>query len=234
MKNYQILIIALLCGLSFLPVRAQDEEHYTKEIGVALGTNFMLNDANSTFFGDSNFSGGLLIRFLMNPRMAIKLMGSYNIISGDVSGKKDFYPATTDGVSLDRLQQSFSGGITDVSATYELNFFPYGYQGGYQHYKRFTPFVQLGFGLSYSDAGNAFTANVPLGIGVKWKLGPRINMTLDWAMHLSLSDKLDNISAPTGIPSEMFRNKDHFGITMVTFTYDFSKKCPACQRAERD
>lgn len=223
----------LLLALTALPAAAQEEEHYTKEVGVALGTNFMLNDVNSHFFAHDKFSGGFTLRFLLNPRMAVKTMLSYNCIGGNLDGVKEFYPSVTDQSTTERLQGSFKGGITDLSATYELNFLPYGYARGYQNYRRFTPYVQLGFGFSYSDAGKAFTANVPFGVGIKWKIGPRINMALDWAMHLSLSDKLDNIYAPTGIPTEMFRGKDNYGITALTFTYDFSKKCPACQKAEK-
>lgn len=223
----------LLTALTALPAAAQEEEHYTKEIGVALGTNFMLNDVNSTFFGQSKPSGGAMLRFILNPRMAIKTMLTYNRVGGNLEGVKEFYPSVTDQSTTDRLQGSFKGGITDLSATYELNFLPYGYARGYQNYRRFTPYVQLGLGFCYSDAGKAFTANVPFGVGMKWKIGPRINMALDWAMHLSLSDKLDNVYAPTGIPTEMFRGKDNYGITSITFTYDFAKKCPACQKAEK-
>lgn len=231
MKHF-VSTLLLLCAVA-IPAAAQEEEHYTKEIGAALGTNFMLNDVNSTFYGGSNFSGGALLRFILNPRMAIKTMLTYNRVGGSLDGVKEFYPAVTDQSTTERLQGSFKGGVTDLSATYELHFLPYGYARGYQNYRRFTPFIQMGLGICYSDAGKAFTANVPLGIGMKWKVGPRINMALDWAMHLSLSDKLDNIKAPTGIPTEMFRGKDNYGLTMLTFTYDFSKKCPACQRAEK-
>lgn len=234
MKHLTItFLLLLLCCCRPLCMAAQEEEHYTKEIGVALGGNFMLNDVNNVPYGGSNVSGGMLLRFILNPRMAIKTMATYNQVGGATDGVKEFYPAVTDHQTTDRLQTSFSGGITDLSATYELHFLPYGYKRGYQNYRRFTPFVQIGFGLSYSDAGKAFTANIPVGVGIKWKVGPRINMALDWAMHLSLSDKLDNIAAPSSIPTEMFRGKDHYGLTMLTFTYDFSKKCPACQRAER-
>lgn len=223
----------LLFSIITLGASAQEEEHYTKEFGVALGGNFMLNDVNAKPYGGTHFSGGLLLRFLLNPRMAVKVMGSYNIIKGDTGNAENFYPVTDENGAVGRLQQQFSGGITDVSATYELNFLPYGYKAGYQGYRRFTPFIQMGLGLTYSDAGKAFTANIPLGVGLKWKVGPRINMALDWTMHLTPSDALDDIKHPKGVKASGFRNTDHYGITMLTLTYDFSKKCPACQRAER-
>lgn len=228
-----LLLSLLLCAFAALPVAAQEEEHYTKEIGVAMGTNFLLCDANNTPYHGNQFTGGAMLRFILNPRMAIKTMLTYNGIKGSVDGVKNFYPAVTDHSTEDHLQASFKGGITNLSATYELHFLPYGYARSYQNYRRFTPYIQFGLGLCYSDAGKAFTADIPLGVGMKWKIGPRINMALDWAMHLSPSDRLDNITAPKGIETEMFRGKDHFCLTTLTFTYDFSKKCPACQKAEK-
>ncbi|MGN0061417.1 MAG: DUF6089 family protein [Alloprevotella sp.] len=232
MKILRSLLIVLSLAVPCSGM-AQEEEHYTKEIGIALGGNFMLNDVNSTPYGDTRFSGGLLLRFLLNPRMAVKVGASYNNIKGETSGVADFYPADPSTSGNERLEKAFSGGITDLSATYELNFLPYGYHAGYQGYKRITPFIQFGLGLTYSDAGKAFTMNIPLGFGLKWKVGPRVNMAIDWTMHLTPSDKLDDIKGPKGIGSKMFRNADHYGRTMLTLTYDFSKRCPACQRAER-
>lgn len=232
MKSYT-LIATLLFSLFALTATAQEEEHYTKEIGVALGTNFMLNDVNSTFYGGSNFTGGMVLRFILNPRMAIKTMATYNLVSGSIDGVKEFYPSVTNQITEERLKGSFKGGITDLSATYELHFLPYGYKRGYQNFRRFTPFVQLGLGVCFSDAGKAFTANIPVGVGIKWKVGPRVNMALDWAMHFSLSDHLDGIAAPTGIRGSGYRGADHYCLTTLTLSYDFSKKCPACQKAEK-
>lgn len=233
MATKKILHILLALFLPVLTMAAQEEEHYTKEIGAAVGCNFLLNDANTTWYGKSNVSGGILLRFILNPRMAIKTMASYNRISGSLPLDGEFFPETLEHSTTERLNMEYSGGITDLSALYELHFLPYGYKRGYQNYRRFTPFIQMGIGLTYSDASSTFTANIPVGVGLKWKVGPRVNMALDWTMHFSLSDNLDGIEAPSGIATSGFRGKDYYGITMLTITYDFSKKCPACQRAER-
>ncbi len=49
---------------------------------------------------------------------------------------------------------------------------------------------------------------------------------------LTFSDRLEGLEAPKGIKSEMFRNKDHYGLTLVTLTYDISPRCPACNKAD--
>ncbi len=74
--------------------------------------------------------------------------------------------------------------------------------------------------------------NVPIGAGLKYKIAPRLNLGLDWLFHLTLSDKLEGLEAPLGIKSSGFRNKDHYGMTLLTLTYDISPRCPTCNRDE--
>lgn len=119
--------------------------------------------------------------------------------------------------------------MVDLGGTYELNFWPYGYHRGYQGYSRITPYIQLGFGLSYGTA-KAFSLNLPVGAGLKYKLKERLNVGLDWQTHFTLSDKLDGLQAPTGVKTSGFKNKDHYSTLMLTLTYSFSPKCPECNR----
>ncbi|MDO5075317.1 MAG: hypothetical protein Q4D66_05500 [Bacteroidales bacterium] len=226
-------LFQLLLGLCFaLPLVAQDEEHYTKEVGLGLGTGFMLNDANARLYGDARPAGAFLFRFVLNPRMAVRLHLGHQRIGGSVQKVKNFYPAHSDKASSERLQYSFSGGITDVGAVYELHFLPYGYYRGYLGLRRFVPFLQMGVGLAYSDVGRRAALHFPLGFGLKYKITPRLNLGLDWRMQLSMSDQLEGLDGPTGIRSEMMRNTDHMGQTLLTLTYDFSPTCPTCNKAD--
>ena len=91
----------------------------------------------------------------------------------------------------------------------------------------------MGIGATYADtdAGSAFTANVPIGAGVKYKLGKRLNLGLEWAMHFSLSDKLDGIEDPYGIESTgIFKNTDSYSMLKLTLTYSFMPKCKICNK----
>ena len=120
--------------------------------------------------------------------------------------------------------------MCDLSALYELHFLPYGYERGYQGYCRLVPYIQIGLGVSYGKAGKAFTMNLPVGIGAKYKIGPRLNLGLDGIAHFTLSDKLDGLEAPLGIKSSMFRNKDHYVTLLLTLTYDLNPRCPTCNK----
>lgn len=229
MQCYTICILVLLFVV--LPLRAQDDEtEYRMELGAGLGLHTGLNDVNSKLFGKSQFGGGVVARFLLNPRMAVKTALTYGKISGDVKKSSNFYPAQPNLTGTERLDFSAKGACYDLSALYEINFIPYGYYSGYQGYHRFVPYLQMGLGFTLSDASNAFSMNVPFGIGVKYKIGRRLNLGFEWRMHFTLSDKLEGLEAPLGIASSEFRNKDHYSFTLLTVTYDLSPRCPTCNK----
>lgn len=233
-SRYRLRIVALL--LTFVLVTSHtvaqnsDETEYRMEVGAALGAGTALSDANSKLFGAMGVAGGGVLRFLLNPRMAVKLSASYIKLAGDVANVSNFYPANLQTAGTEQLQFSVDGGLTDVSATYELNFLPYGYVQGYQGYYRFTPYIQAGFGLTYSDAGSAFTVSFPVGLGFKWKVKSRLNLGLDWRVHFTLSDKLEGLEAPLGIKTTGFKNKDHYTMVLLSLTYDISPRCPNCNK----
>lgn len=226
----RLLVGLLALLLPCTQLRAQDEEDYRMEVGGGIGTNAALTDVNSKLFGAMGVAGTGIVRFILNPRMAVKVSGSYAKLGGTTKGVANFYPANPDVAGTARREFAVSDGLFDLSGVYEINFLPYGYVGGYQGFKRFTPYLQVGFGLTYSDAGSAFTVNVPLGFGFKYKAGPRLNLGLEWRMHLTLSDKLEGLEAPLGIKSSGFKNKDHYGLTLLTVTYDISPRCPNCNK----
>lgn len=204
----------------------QDEVLYRLELGAGVGAGFTVTDVK----GDIGLSGAAIARFPLNPRMAVKTIFTYTQMKGSTDNVSAFYPADPNASGPDRFSYSVSSGIYDLSGLYELHFLPYGYFKGYQGFHRIVPYIQAGFGLCYGAAGKSFTANIPLGLGVKYKVGERLNLGLDWLFHFSLSDKLDGLQAPLGIKSEGFRNKDHYTSVMLTLTYDLNPKCPTCNR----
>ena len=128
------------------------------------------------------------------------------------------------------LKYDFSSYVVDLSCLYEVNLWPYGYYQNYLGHKRLTPFLQLGIGMTFVGQDKSVTANVPLGVGVKYRLGKRVNLTFDWRWHFTLSDKVDGLEAPHGISASGFKNKDSYQVTMLTLTYSFSAICPNCNK----
>lgn len=222
--RYLICLLALVCSLH--AAAQNDETVYRLELGGGVGMGLNLTDVD----GKIGLAAAAVARFPLNPRMAVKAQFSYSQIKGATDGIKNFYPIDPSQPGSDRLHYEVSDGIYYLSALYELHFLPYGYVRDYKGYSRIVPYLQMGFGLTYGPAGKAFSANIPLGFGVKYKVAPRLNLGLDWLMHFSLSDKLDGLDAPLGIKSSGFRNKDHYSTLTLTLTYDLNPRCPTCNR----
>ena len=159
---------------------------------------------------------------------------NYGGVKGNGEANNDFMPQNPNSgtASPTPYLYSFSGSVIDLNCMYELNFWPYGYYGGYMGYKRLTPFLQLGIGTTYATASKKMSLNIPIGFGVKYRLAKRLNPSFDWAMHFGLSDNIDNLEDPKGITSEAFKNKDSYCTTMLTLTYSFAPICPNCNKAD--
>ena len=220
-------LLLLLLPLFALTASGQnDETLYRLELGGGIGFGTGHTDLKGKWAADM----AAIARFPLNPRMAVKTQLSYLNLKGSTEGQKNFYPALPDTPGTDRLAYSVSDAVIDASALYELHFLPYGYLRDYKGHCRLVPYLQMGFGLTYGKAGKAFTANIPLGVGVKYKVAERLNLGLDWLIHFTLSDKLDGLEAPLGISSSGFRNKDHYSALSLTLTYDLNPRCPTCNR----
>lgn len=219
-------ITAMLAAMSTLPASAQELE-YALEVGLMGGGSFYMGDANyDGFYKNINPSGGAFARWNINPRMSVKFNALYAGISGDLGKTANKYPSLQEiGVE----KPDFSEPLVDVSATYELNFWGFGTGAAtYKGNKRWTPYIQLGLGATYCN--KTFTMNLPIGFGVKYKVKDRLNIGLDWAMHFSMSDKLDGVTDPYKIESGLMKNKDSYCITSVYVSYDFCaklRKCPS-------
>lgn len=220
-------LLLLLLPLFALTASGQnDETLYRLELGGGIGFGTGHSDLKGKWAADM----AAIARFPLNPRMAVKTQLSYLNLKGSTEGQKNFYPALPDTPGTERLAYSVSDAVIDASALYELHFLPYGYLRDYKGHCRLVPYLQMGFGLTYGKAGKAFTANIPLGVGVKYKVAERLNLGLDWLVHFTLSDKLDGLEAPLGISSSGFRNKDHYSALSLTLTYDLNPRCPTCNR----
>lgn len=232
MRAQAYLIFWLGIVLGHQAAFAQDDADYRMEIGGGLGTSFYLGDVNTHFYANSGPAVGAVWRYLFDPHNVMKASLTYGKVKGASDVSIDYYPTDPlhPGISETSLDYSFSSSVVDLSCFYELNFWPYGYYQDYSGRKRLTPFLQLGLGLTYIGMSKSVTANIPIGAGIKYRLGKRWNLALDWTIHFSMSDKIDGLQDPIGIKGEGLKNKDSYQMTMLTFTYNFSPICPTCNK----
>lgn len=237
----RFLFVATLLLVMTGKAMAQDDVEYRMEIGAGVGATTYLGDFNDGLFKGMQPSGAIVFRAIMNPYMAVRIAAMYTQVKGDISGANTVYNTLTQN------GYSFKNTLGDLSATYEYNFLPYGTGHEYRGAKRITPFISLGIGMTYIKTGNGqtdmssatpysssksvITANIPLGVGVKYKVASRMNLSLDWQMHFSFSDYIDGMKDPYSISSSgIFKNIDCYSALTLALTYSFSAKCPNCQK----
>lgn len=221
-------------ALAMMPAMAQDDPEYRMEIGVGGGLTGYLGDFNGNLTKDLQPMASVVGRYNFNPYMGLKLNVMYGKMKGSSSDVKTYYPAFAES------PYEFSNSLVGFDLTYEYNFWPYGTGRDYRGAQRLTPFVFAGIGGDYvnikdGDKKSDFTANVPIGIGLKYKVGERMNIGLEWAIHFTLSDELDGQKDPYGIKSTgAFKNTDCYSTLQLTLTYSFSARCRTCHNEDED
>ena len=220
------LLAVVLFVATFIGAHAQEEPEYRLELGAGAGLVTYVGDFNSSLVKGMQPWGTLVAKYRMNPRMATAL----NIGMGKVKGSTD---NVTTRYPIERYE--FNHTITEADLRFEYNFWPYGTGQEYRGARRFTPFITLGLGATwYGGEHKGMTMNLPIGAGIKYKIGQRLNLTAEWVMRFSMSDNLDGRKDVYGIESSgLFKNTDCYSVLQVALTYDLWAKCKTCHN-DRD
>ncbi len=202
---------------------------YRYELGAMLGMSGYYGDANYHVpFKNANLMGGVLWRYNINPRMAIKADFAVAGISGNTANFDNRFPGG--GVEFSRT-------LYELGAQFEYNFLAYGDGAGYKKTRRVAPYIFAGVGVTYAPkpAQHLFSANLPVGLGVKCKVMPRLNVGCEMSFRFTNSDKLDAtdktaplLDDPYGVKSGWLKNKDSYSFLTIFVTYDLSPKYRKC------
>lgn len=254
-----IILITSYLLLITSPALAQNDGagdvEYKMEFGGSVGLVNYLGDYNSSILGAQQPMASLLVRRVINPYMTLRADLSYGKLAADFKSPDNYYPFGPEhnpgqsgnsgdsgepGLSgntgaagdLGSPATSFSSNLIDLSMVYEYNFWAYGTGRDYFRAKRLAPYLFVGLGFTYAkpdNANSAFTAHIPLGAGIKYKVADRLNLGLEWRVHFSMSDRLDGVVDPYGIPSQgAFKNADGYSMLKLTLTYSMLAKCSTC------
>ena len=226
MKTTILTLILIMASLT--NAMAQDDPEFRREIGIGVGMSNYLGDFNGSLTKGMQPSVSLGYRRLFSPYCGLRFDLGHTQLKGSSADVSTYYPDYAEE------PYTFKRNITDFNVVFEYNFWPYGTGRDYRGAKRLTPYVFAGIGMTFAsgnDANSSTAANVPLGIGVKYKVGQRINLGLEWGMHFSTSDELDGLKDPYGIKSSgIFKNTDCYSSLRATLTYSFSAKCKTCNK----
>lgn len=224
------LLLMLMVLLPAARMSAQNDPQYRMEIGAGVGTVSYEGDFNGNVLKNMQPMFSALWRYNFDPYKDLRLSATYGKLKGSSKDVDTYYP------DYATEEYSFNRNLLDVSLVFEYNFWPYGTGRDYRGAKRLTPYIYGGIGATSASGGGSksvFTANVPIGLGVKYKLNERMNLGLDWGIHFSLSDELDGVKDPYQVKSSgMFKNTDCYSMLQLTLTYSFKAKCRTCNKEE--
>lgn len=198
MKSLTGISVALALLATFLPTKTMAQEDYRFDIGAGLGMTGYLGDANTAnLWSEPGWDFEALFRYIANPRWAFKTNFYAGNLRGDSSKMTNVFPG---GETF-----SFSTTFYELGEMVEFNFFNYGMGETYRKLKRISPYIAAGIGMTVwsidGKTGAAF--NIPLGVGLKYKLSQRWNIGFEFLMKKTFSDRLDGeqLKDPYGIKS---------------------------------
>lgn len=213
-----------------VPGATAQELEYNMELGVLAGGCAYLGDANYISpLKEMAMAGGILARYNINPRMVLKGDLAIGRIQGSTEGLSNKFPQGE--------HSTFSRNIYELDAQFEYNFFAYGTGAGYKDTHKLTPYILAGIGLTYAPkpAQHIAALNLPVGMGMKYKLAERINIGVEWSIRFTTSDKLDvthteglALNDPYQIKGKGLKNKDSYSLLLAYISYDLFPKYRKC------
>lgn len=219
-----------LAGGSCVYAQAPSQvEEYKFDIGVGLGMSGYLGDANeSNMYKHPGFTANGSFRYLVNTRWAFRGLFTVASLSGST--------ADWDNVLPDGAVYDFKSTVYDLGGRAEFNFFNYGIGESYKGLKRLTPYLSLGVGATMSSTGDgSFIAfNIPMGVGLKFKIKPRLNLGLEFTMTKVFGDKVDSkeLTDLYKIKSSFLKNTDWYSTLSLSISYEFGRRCVTCHRID--
>ncbi len=227
--KYKIYLF-LLIFVSLIYAEKGYAQEYEYEIGAMAGTSFYMGDANkSALFQGSHVAGGAVFRYNRNFRWAYKL----NLLAGGVSGDT----RKSGNVFPNEQNTSFSRTFYELGGQIEFNFFHYSDKYQYLGTKRFSPYIFTCLGMTFGKGNKSFLGmNLPLGIGLKYKLRDKLNLGFEFSFRKLFGDSFDvtknagdfGLEDPYEIKSNFFKNKDWYVLTMFSITWDFGLRKKPC------
>jgi hypothetical protein len=217
----RIALLAVLL-LSAVIAKAQDDPEFKMEAGAGAGLVAYTGDFNGNLLKGMQPWGTLIAKYHLSPRSAV----GFNLGMGKIKGSSDnaetWYPIEE--------PYEFNNTLTEGVIRYEYNFWAYGTGKEYRGARRLAPFVTIGFGITHHSGENSgITMSLPIGAGIKYKIGQRLNLIAEWVFRLTPSDKLDGRKDLYGIKSSgLFKNTDCYSVLQLALTYDILMKCKTC------
>ncbi len=224
MKKF-LCLFALFVTLSVPSLLKAQEYRY--EFGGDLGTSYYFGDlARKGLFVPQSLSAGLLARYNINFRWAMRANLAYQGLKSDWAYAKNIFPRGGEDLA-------FSSKLINLSYGVEFNFLPLSNKYRYLNTSSFSPYIYAGLGFAYAwgSDDNVFTPNLALGAGVKYKLDSRWTISASWLWTYTFTDKLDALARDTILLENPYqvnygfmKGRDGFARISLGVSYAFSRR----------
>lgn len=199
------------------------------EVGLSVGgTNYIGDIGSTNYFYADNIGTGLLYKYNLNPRIALRGSYRYVLVSAEDAN------ASTSFRKNRGLK--FSNTIHELALGMEFNFYDYDHSSPE---KDATPYILLelsGFGYQtlaetatidrLDDTQNTYSYTIPFGVGYKMKLLNKFAVAFETKFSYTFKDDLDFQKAT--IPELNFggNGNDWYVFSGISIVYTFGR--PAC------
>ena len=229
--NFKKIVLSLIVVLLTCVMAIAQEYKY--EIGGGIGLSSYMGDANKNNpFSGLHPSFGAVFRKNLNFRWAVKadlLMGK---VSGDTKNSENVY--------LGNASAEFSRNFYELGGQMEFNFLPYSDKFPYLQTSKISPYLMAGVGLTFAPGDEVFFGlNVPVGLGVKYKVKNKVNLGLEYSVRKLFGDDFDapdksgfNLDNPYHLNGGFMKNRDWYTILMFSITWDFGPNDRKCTNIE--
>nr|WP_299032068.1 DUF6089 family protein [uncultured Tenacibaculum sp.] len=216
-----ILLILFVC----LATPLQSQIH---EIGIFAGGSNYVGDIGSTnYIRPNKFAGGLIYKYNLNPRIALRGTYTYIPVSGD--------DADASNPSRQNRGYNFSNNIHEFAAGVEFNFFDYNIS---DYRTTFTPYILAEIAaFNYKSPGsqvsnntislkNKFSYTLPVGIGLKGRLADNFAIAFETGVRFTFVDDIDFTTDRINSLDFGGNGNDWYVFSGVSIVYTFGR--PPC------
>lgn len=208
------------CMVSVLLLSFATEMHserYLCEIGSIAGGAYYVGDATPVVFQHVRPVYGAAFRYKFDSRWSLALKGQHGDIEYEFS------------------DELYRNEITTLDVAGEFNFFKMERNVYDSSCKNYSPYLNIGIGVSLSGTQNNLGIYTPVGIGFKWNIVPLINLQIEWQHQFYLSDKLEGNDALANsykLNGTNFLRNDMFSTITFGITVNLWKERDVCRMCD--
>ncbi|HAA10757.1 MAG TPA: hypothetical protein DCE41_03290 [Cytophagales bacterium] len=174
-------------------------------------------------------AGQAFYRYNKSKSTSFRAGITYGLVAGS-----DAQPWDVLGLNRD---QAFRRELLEIQGLVEYHFLDY---KDPKSLVRWSPYFFTGVGASYlfgptvgvdGTEYSPFQPNIPLGMGFKWQIAPRLSINIDLGARITFTDYLDNVSGQPVTDKDFqfgqWNINDYYYYTGFSFCYTFyTIQCP--------